>query len=836
MDFAPKEALGFLAFLLPFCLFCCALVFFFILHIILRKNHTYARPSSNSHRNTVFQIATTMKRVSPGTKTTPPKDIQPETTVQLSKKQKKQLADAQRKEDDLKRITDANISDIIYLDDFRSFTSPPERKPFLELDLHSDDKHGLSVDSYVEVASDFSPYSNRPFGCGFITDLRRSPDDSSKMVADVKYTKGHDGGRKHKAIPVEDLTIASLHQDFVMAAPKRSRVSNMMQEEVEIDLLPGLNKMELLVRLLEKNRRRKKGWHRHDLCLNPKLDNGGKVTRLNSEEKCQLLAEVELIRGYHAMNGGSTHKKKYATNKKFAKLKKRNTATVVWLVKNAWGIGGGTGYICKLNKQIQKNARNNGVDPETTAVMMVSMLSEEEVDITTVIDNEELAKKRFTAEYLYAINKLRKQASMNLEGIDRATYQARMKAARNEYKSFNLEQTQTWEAYRREHIRKQPIIKEALLQALRNNNSISYTKLEAKIDHWCSAGTIRRWVQSREGFNLYTERVIPLLSAEQKQKHLSFATRFRSNWGLGGGKFLLVHYDEKWFWGLVLRKTAKCFDELDAATIKAYHKSHISKVMAIAVVAFAFIDNIENGGDAIKLAFTRCQSHKVAKKTVRESRRDPNTQRLKYDGKILRTKGDLYKVDCCVTGSNNGTVDSPKFSLMAYFGHTVFNALKDLVKPGGRYDGYTVVIQGDNAGPHNDATYLKFVKEYCTREGWHWEPQGPQMPHMNVLDLSVFPNMSRRHTQLARDNYGTHVLKEDEIFYVAQQVYDNLPSSKIASGFIQAHRLARRIIEHGGDNCFLLGGSGGISTGVAKDFDETLNGLTRKDAQTFPSS
>ena len=71
--------------------------------------------------------------------------------------------------------------------------------------------------------------------------------------------------------------------------------------------------------------------------------------------------------------------------------------------------------------------------------------------------------------------------------------------------------------------------------------------------------------------------------------------------------------------------------------------------------------------------------------------------------------------------------------------------------------------------------------------------------------------------------------KEDEIFDVAQQVYDNLPSSKIASGFIQAHRLAKRIIQHGGDNSFLSGGSGGISTGVTKDFDETSSGLRRKD-------
>ena len=273
-----------------------------------------------------------MKRTSPTTNTTPVKDVQTETTVQLSKKQRKQLADAKQKEVDLNRITDANISDIIYLEEgIRSFTSPPERKPFLELDF----KRGLSIDLYVEVTSDFSPYFNRPFGCGFITDLRKCPDDSSKMVADVKYTKGYDGGRKHKAIPVENLTIATLHQDLVMAAPKRSRVSNLIQEEMEIELLPGLTKMELLVRLLKKNRRRKKGWHRHDLRLNPKLDNGGKVNRLNSEEKCQLLAEVELICGYHTKNGGSSHKKKYARSKKFAKAKRQNTATVVWLPKES---------------------------------------------------------------------------------------------------------------------------------------------------------------------------------------------------------------------------------------------------------------------------------------------------------------------------------------------------------------------------------------------------------------------------------------------------------------------------------------------------------------------
>jgi hypothetical protein len=67
---------------------------------------------------------------------------------------------------------------------------------------------------------------------------------------------------------------------------------------------------------------------------------------------------------------------------------------------------------------------------------------------------------------------------------------------------------------------------------------------------------------------------------------------------------------------------------------------------------------------------------------------------------------------------------------------------------------YKPVFQGDNAGPHIDAAYLAGIKGHCETKGWYWEPQASQMPHMNVLDLSVFPCMSRRHIQKARECGG----------------------------------------------------------------------------------
>ena len=68
-----------------------------------------------------------------------------------------------------------------------------------------------------------------------------------------------------------------------------------------------------------------------------------------------------------------------------------------------------------------------------------------------------------------------------------------------------------------------------------------------------------------------------------------------------------------------------------------------------------------------------------------------------------------------------------------------------------------------NAGPHRDVAFMKYVVDYCERFGWYWEPQGPQMPHINVLDLAVFPKMSRNHCELVRKRGGTKVLKEDEL-------------------------------------------------------------------------
>jgi len=76
------------------------------------------------------------------------------------------------------------------------------------------------------------------------------------------------------------------------------------------------------------------------------------------------------------------------------------------------------------------------------------------------------------------------------------------------------------------------------------------------------------------------------------------------------------------------------------------------------------------------------------------------------------------------------------------------------------------------------------------------------------------------------------VLKEDAIWEAAEEVWHNLPSSKIALGYIQAFHLAKKVMEMQGDNSF-LGSSGSIHVRICKDFDKTATGLCCKDSRVL---
>ena len=386
-----------------------------------------------------------------------------------------------------------------------------------------------------------------------------------------------------------------------------------------------------------------------------------------------------------------------------------------------------------------------------------------------------------------------------------------------------------WVAASREHDECQPFIKDAIIESLQRNPSKSYRQVSRDIGGWCSADTIYRWLCNYASFSYYNERIVPLLTSNQRRKHVEWATKFRNHWGLSKEqreKVLLIHYDEKWFYGMVPRTHAKHCEELflTRKDLPAYHKNYINKVMVLAITGYAFKNRIEDGGDGLKIGLIRVQGAKIAKKTVKESSRKEDGS-LKFDGPVKRRAGDVYLVDTTVTGSSFGTSSEPRFSLMSCFVEVILPKIARIVGPGGPYEGYCPVIQGDNAGPHQDRNFVEGMREYCGRNGWHWEPQAPQMPYSNNLALSVFPCMSKRHTRLLSE-YSNVVASTDVIYDAAEEVWRTLPSSTIAAGFPLAYRIAGRVVEEEGCNDFLRGSK--FHYGVRQDFVDTDKGIRPK--------
>ena len=456
----------------------------------------------------------------------------------------------------------------------------------------------------------------------------------------------------------------------------------------------------------------------HDFYANEEMDSSNKKQSNNTAYKPPLCAaeKTQLLHDYELLQSHLIATRCYKRgNLKLIPMPngslKTNPATLHYLLWS-WNITNGA--FRKIKNCVLKAAISRGVVGDIALCSSVLVDDVSEKESTSIIDNLDFCEKFMTAKHVYVQHRMSQLQNEQLNVLTVTESNKNQKRFSEEYENLDKSSIQLWECERRKALARQPFIASQIMEILRKDVSISYYGIANEIDHWCSHSTIRRWVITREGYRMYTERVIPLLNLVQKGKHFKFAKRLVTNWGKGKGKYLLIHYDEKWFWGMLFRKTAKSFDELPKATIKAYHKCHISKTMGVAVVGIAFQDSLENGGNAFKLRFERAQSAKVAQRLTKNK-----------NGDVLRKKGDVYLVDCAVTGSSYGTSTDPKFPLKPFFELNVFPAVKELVKVGGEYEGYQPVFQGDNAGPHINQSYDQFVRDYCKANGWLWELQGP---------------------------------------------------------------------------------------------------------------
>jgi hypothetical protein len=107
-------------------------------------------------------------------------------------------------------------------------------------------------------------------------------------------------------------------------------------------------------------------------------------------------------------------------------------------------------------------------------------------------------------------------------------------------------------------------------------------------------------------------------------------------------------------------------------------------------------------------------------------------------------------------------------------------------------------------GPHKEGGHHAWLTSDFERRGWKLELQATQGPYTNVLDLQVFPAMSKKHSELLQAYNNTSELLQaynnteadtERIWNIANTIWNGMTSSMVARAFLLTYRVMGKIIE-----------------------------------------
>ena len=391
---------------------------------------------------------------------------------------------------------------------------------------------------------------------------------------------------------------------------------------------------------------------------------------------------------------------------------------------------------------------------------------------------------------------------------------------RQKFESLSADEKEMYQVLANRDMERSRFLKEELIEILKKTcGKISYLAIASELGDIVSVNTIRKYIKSQQGFRTRKDRLLPHLDRQAKRRRVEWAQSFWVFWrscmlvNTQRMQIVLIHMDEKWFYVIRTRTGCKVIPAWGVMPKDSYvhHKSHVGKEMYIVVTAFVLNENdITKGGVSIPIACIRVGKMVEAKKDSysRVYREDGTYHYPKIAANLKRKKGDLYFKNVELTGCSNGTEKDPKMSLLEQYEETIMPAINEKViqryNNGGMRD-VCVVLQEDNAGLHNNKTYIAGKKALFDAGGHILFNQPPQSPTTNVHDFTIFPMMSKRCSREQSLTYGSRVMKGEELNKTVMKVWrDESTLPAISRGFAGHHQVVCAILEHEGDNNYLI--------------------------------
>jgi hypothetical protein len=425
----------------------------------------------------------------------------------------------------------------------------------------------------------------------------------------------------------------------------------------------------------------------------------------------------------------------------------------------------------------------------------------------TIIDNPNLAISYWTPlkAFLWEANMKRIK-----EGFGKLPKKSSMV---DEYNALNESQRQKYVRMASSKRQDFYLIKHRLIKTLwERNGDISWQALSDSIGNWACANTVKKWMMSQEGFSYTKQKFIPALNEATVLKRLKFYRDETFFWekvkSLNLG-IIEIHQDEKNFLGSVLHKNIKQTKEIRVKRQKIHHKCYQNKVMFSCFVGAASIGGYDNGIIGLPVHIDRCCVEQVweKKSTYKRVYNGSKFTYPQHPGNISREQGKSFKKDCSVTGSNVGTLKKPKYSLKKFWEDKLAPWLEKLVAQDGPFPGFIVKFQQDGAGAHQCKNFNKYLEQLFKRNKWDLTKQPPNSPLTNVLDLLIFPALSKRVShnkkQFNIERGCVRQMSQDVIEDVVLTEFEKLPPQLIAKAFATQKHVINLIQKYNGYNDYI---------------------------------
>ena len=225
---------------------------------------------------------------------------------------------------------------------------------------------------------------------------------------------------------------------------------------------------------------------------------------------------------------------------------------------------------------------------------------------------------------------------------------------------------------------------------LNTKGKVPYFIMATHLGNIVCAETIHNFLRNQDSYHMRVDRILLHLDQSAKERRVIWGESFWIFWKSASMcptteiQFVSVHMDKKWFHAIQTRRNNKVLTSIgvDGADYYAHHKNYVGKCMYVVVTAFVPNDNdFAKGSIIVPVACVRVGKMVKAKKDSFERvyALDGTWTNPQIPENKLQSKGDMYFKSFELTGSNEGTKNKPKMSLLKIYQDTIIPALEEKV-------------------------------------------------------------------------------------------------------------------------------------------------------------